>query len=521
MLALLGGHLFVAKTDIAVSKVAAATKIEAVSAKAKINNIQNNKAQHKAKPNILILFFDDMRFDSFSYRGGPVPTPNIDALAAASTRFDMAMTTTGLCSPSRAALFTGRWGHRTGLDDNVELWHSRLSELDPNQGGIIRRAKDAGYYIGYVGKWHLGANGPQKRGADFIGAFEKDDKEAVRPFTPDSDLEQVRGYIAGKRDANGEKHQYYETLPGTYEDTITSEKVRSGQEFLHLAAKKKEPFFGVISFQQPHPPYRVPEPYASMFDPDKVTLPVNHMAARVDTPLSQEYPYWPWHDVSHMNEDDWRKARAHYYGAIAMIDHAVGQIIETAKKEGVYDDLHIILLGDQGSMIGEHGLYDKAAYAYDELMRIPLLVRDPDIAPRIVNRHVSLMDIPATMSEWMGLAADGESDGRSLTPLMKRGDVALSDEEDRAFYAYEWYNGAWFGLRAIRTKQYKYVWNPGDKNDELYDLINDPGEMTNLAPNSAYKEQIRNLRGQLLDHLRAVHDPSAGRLEKLIARTGG
>jgi len=81
------------------------------------------------KPNVLILLFDDLRFDSFSYRGGPVPTPNIDALAAQSTRFDLAISTTGLCSPSRAALFTGRWGHRTGLDDNVELWHSRLSKL--------------------------------------------------------------------------------------------------------------------------------------------------------------------------------------------------------------------------------------------------------------------------------------------------------------------------------------------------------------------------------------------------------
>ena len=473
------------------------------------------------KPNVLILFFDDMRFDSFSYRGGPVPTPNIDALAAQSTRFNMAMTTTGLCSPSRAALFTGRWGHRTGLDDNVELWHSRLTELDPAQGGIIRRAKDAGYYVGYIGKWHLGANGPQKRGADFVGAFEKDDKEALRPYTPHKDLARVRDYLAGERDANGEKHQYYQTLPGTYEDSITGHKVRSGQEFLRAAAKDNRPFFGVVSFQQPHPPYRVPEPYASMFDPAKVKLPANHLAERVNKPLSQEYPYWPWHDVRHMTDTDWREARAHYYGAIAMIDRAVGELIQTAKDEGIYDDLHIIFLGDQGSMIGEHGLYDKAAYAYDELMRIPLLVRDPDVAPRTVNRHVSLMDIPATMTEWMDLKPDGPSDGRSLTPLMTKGDDAMSDAEDKAIYAYEWYNGAWFGLRAIRTKNHKYVWNPGDRHDELYDLKNDPGEVTNLAGKPAYRNILNSLRRDLLVQLRQVDDPSAAKLEKLIRRTNG
>lgn len=112
------------------------------------------------RPDVLMLIFDDMRFDTFTYRGGPVNTPNIDAIAAAGTRFDNAMTTTGLCSPSRAALFTGRWGHKTGLDDNVHLYHSRLSELKPSEGGLIRRAADAGYFVGFVGKWHLGAQGP-------------------------------------------------------------------------------------------------------------------------------------------------------------------------------------------------------------------------------------------------------------------------------------------------------------------------------------------------------------------------
>lgn len=473
------------------------------------------------KNNVLILFFDDMRFDSFSYRGGPVPTPNIDALAAESTRFDMAVTTTGLCSPSRAALFTGRWGHRTGLDDNVELWHSRLTELDPEQGGIIKRASEAGYFVGYVGKWHLGANGPQIRGAEFVESFAADATAAIRPYTPHGGLKRVRGYNAGEDEKGADKLDYYQTLPGTYESSYTYDKVKNAKVMFEKAAQDDRPFFGVVSFSQPHPPYRIPEPYASMFDPAKVEVPSNHLADRINKPLAQEYPYWPWHDVDHLSDGEWRKARAHYYGAIAMIDQAVGDIIEGAKEEGIYEDLHIVFIGDQGSMLGEHRLYDKMAYAYDELIRIPLLVRDPDIAPRIVTRHVSLMDVPATLSDWMALPADGPEDGVSLEPLMREGDSAINDVEDNALYAYEWYNGAWFGLRAIRTPDYKYVFNPADSRDELYDLKADPGEVNNLIGEPKLADIREGLRKTMLGKLKRVDDPAAERLEKDIARNPG
>lgn len=472
----------------------------------------------KKRDNVLILFFDDMRFDSFSYRGGPVSTPNIDALAAESTRFDMAMTTTGLCSPSRAALFTGRWGHRTGLDDNVELWHSRLSELNPEEGGIIKRAVDQGYFVGYVGKWHLGAKGPQIRGAEFVESFSADTNAAIRPYTPYGGLKRNEEYQAGNLDGNNEKLDYYQNLAGKYEDTAAYDKVKNAKVMFEKAATDERPFFGVVSFSQPHPPYRVPEPYASMFDPQTVEVPINHLAERNGKPLAQEYPFWPWHDVSHLTDEDWLKMRTHYYGAIAMIDRAVGEIVESAKAQGIYDDLHIVLLGDQGSMLGEHQLYDKMAYAYDELMRIPLLVRDPDLEPRIVNRHVSLLDIPATIADWMDLPEDGPEDGISLIPLMEEGDQAVSDNDDNAIYAYEWYNGSWFGVRAIRTPDYKYVFNPADSRDELYDLNRDPGEMKNLINDKELADVRDRLRSKLLKKLEKLDDPASERLLKDIRR---
>lgn len=464
-------------------------------------------AQANKKPNVLILFFDDMRFDTFSYRGGPVHTPNIDALAAQSTQFNQAMSTTGLCSPSRAAMFTGRWGHKNGLDDNVELFHSRQYQLDPSEGGLIKRAVDQDYFVGYVGKWHIGPQGPKIRGAQFIREHADTRVRKPRHYVPYEDVDSIKRYKQGLLDANDEKHVYYTTLPGGMKDTPAYDKVKFGKEMLRAAAAQDKPFFGVVSFNQPHPPYRVPEPYASMFDPKEIEMPKNYVDHREYKPMAQDRILWPWHDVEHMTDMDWRKSRAFYYGAIAMVDDMVGELLATAKEVGLYDDLHIVFVGDQGSMIGEHHLFDKGPYAYDELMRIPLLIRNPNETPKVVNRQVSLLDIAPTLGELMSLPNDGDVDGRSLVDLMVKGDKADEGRDDIALYHYEWYNGSWFGLRALRTPTHKFVWYPGDKRDELYDLVNDPLELTNLIHEPSYKTELERLTALLEKEMVRTDDP--------------
>ncbi len=478
------------------------------------NSVETIQKTVNKKPNVLVLMFDDMRFDTFSYRGGPVNTPNIDQLASESTRFDNAMTTTGLCSPSRAAFYTGRWGHKNGLDDNVELYHSRQSELSLDEGGLIKRASDAGYLVGHVGKWHLGARGTELRGAeiDLVQGHEPRER-FTRQYTPTNKVPKIEGYYEDKLDKNGEKHEYYITLDGSYEDTAAYKKVVAGKKMLKQMAHDERPFFGVVSFNQPHPAYRVPEPYASMFDPKTVALPDNHLAKRVNKPLAQAGIWWPWHDVGHMTDMDWRKSRTYYYGAIAMVDRIIGELLQTAKDEGVYDDLRIVLLGDQGSMLGEHSLYDKGPYAYDELMRMPLLIKDPSLKPKTVNRQVSMLDITPTLVDWMQLADDGDEDGHTLIPLMEQGDKAEEGQPDVSLYAYEWYNGSWFGIRAVRTPEFKFVWNPGENLDEFYDLQNDPGEVTNLIKSKKYKKQISKMVQLLRGELNRVEDPAVEMLD--------
>jgi arylsulfatase A-like enzyme len=464
------------------------------------------------RQNVVLLLFDDLRHDPFSFTGGPVHTPHIDSLARDGIVFQSAMTTTGLCSPSRAALFTGRWGLMNGLEDNTALWHTKATGLDPDQSTVIEWALEKGYRVGYFGKWHLGNRGPDQRGAQDTG--ELGIKGGTDVYVPVDVAREVDQYYLEEKEWK-EKPLYYKTLDGTYEETVTADKVSLGIGFIRKASASDDPFFLTVSFNQPHPPYRIPEPYASMFDHGEIVLPESLNDDMSDKPLAQRQVWWPWHDVGHMTRADWQKATAHFYGAVAMIDHAVGEVIQALRESGSYEKTMIIVVGDQGSMIGEHGLYDKGPYSYDVLMRIPLIIRAPGYKPREVSRQVSILDLNQTLVEWMDLEPLKENlHSRSLFPLIEQGDQGW-EEPDEAFYHYEWYNGSWFGIRTIRTPGWKYCWNPSDL-DELYDLVNDPGEVNNLARDPEFADRLRQLQERLLYHLESINDPLLARLEEVM-----
>ena len=453
--------------------------------------------------NVLLILCDDLRRDMLSYNGSPAQTPNIDALQKQSINFKTACTTTGLCSPSRAALFTGRLGHRTGLDDNTQLWHSRLLGLDLKQTTLIEWAKQKGYFVGYFGKWHLGARGTMRRGADrYSEAGGMEDRE---DFGPKPNFQEVRNYDNKKNVS--EKPQYYAVAKGTYNDSEPKKEVNDGIKFLKEVNNTKSPFFLTVSFHAPHPPYKVPKPYDTMYDYSKVVLPASITDPFYNKPSYQRDVLWPWHYTAHMSKEDWQKTIAYSWASVTLMDRAIGELIDALKQSGKYDNTLIVFASDQGSMLGDHGLYDKAAYSYDELMRIPLLIKIPGIAPKSIERHVSFIDINQTLVEWMGLQPKQSNiDSRSLFPLINNGDKGWNTP-DEAFYLYEWYNGAWFGVRTLRTPDYKYCWNPEGGIDELYDLKKDPQEIENHIGKSAYAKVQEELQLRLLNHLKELEDP--------------
>lgn len=461
-------------------------------------------ANKQKKKNVILILLDDMRLDMAGYAGSIAQTPNLDALRNESIEFASACTTTGLSSPSRAALFTGRFGHRTGLDDNLDLWHSRLMTLAQEHTTIFEWAHNKGYNIGYFGKWHVGFITPDQRGADeYRGTY----REMLQEKPERPNFEGLERYY-DKTKVFDEKPEYFSTQKAPYEKTEAKKEFANGTEFLKKAANDKRPIFLTVSFHTPHPAYSVPAPWNKMYDYSKIQLPASYVENKKGLEFQHEV-MWPWMNVGHMSQDDWKKTTSYAMGLMSMFDKALGEFIAELKSQGLWENSMIIFTSDQGSMLAEHGLYDKGPYAYDGLMRIPMLVKVPGVKYKKINHQVSFIDLNATMVEYMGLKPKQKNlDSHSLLPLIYMGDEAWKDVPDEAFYRYEWYNGRWFGLRAIRTPEFKYTFNPAG-SDELYDLKNDPNEMVNLIDDVKYKETLSNLRTRLFAHLKQCDDKQA------------
>ncbi len=463
---------------------------------------KSKKQDFPEKRNVIFIITDDMRLDMAGFGGGLMSTPNLDRFAAESTCFSEACTTTGLSSPSRAALFTGRYGHRTGLADNLHLWHSPIATLPKEVPTLIEWAKNSGYFIGYVGKWHVGYVTPEDRGADmFVGR--KGPKLMKKPTRPDfKGLDKY--YEKGKK--WDEKPEYYSTDKNrTYETSEPKHEVDNGIRFLQKAAQKDKPFYLTVGFHTPHPAYTVPAPYATMYNYRDIQLPASYKEHKPGLEYQHDV-MWPWMNVGHMSDNDWRKTISYSMGLMTMFDQAIGELFDEIKRLGMWDNTLIVFTSDQGSMLAEHGLYDKGPYAYDGLMRIPMLIKAPGVAPQKINHEVSLIDLNQTLVEYMHLQPTvANVDSRSLMPLIKHGDEAWAKVPDVAFYRYEWYNGHWFGERAVRTPEWKYCFNPCGA-DELYNLKEDPQERVNLIEDKACASELLKLRKMLLTHLGQTED---------------
>jgi arylsulfatase A-like enzyme len=431
----------------------------------------------RERKNVLLIIMEQFQHNVASYAGGPAMTPNLEKFARKAINFKTACTTTGLCSPSRAALFTGRLGQYTSFEDNPYGWHTQTVGLDLKHTTLIEWARRRDYFTGYFGKCHLGPDAPIRRGVSRYLA-----KGFERPATPGKTekpdfLSAKRYYEKGQTFL--EKPGYYATAKGSYEASETHEIAQAGVEFLQESGRMDQPFFLTLGFLAVHPSYNVPKPYSEMYDWRSVKLPINLHDSFERKPAYQTDILWPWMDTGHMSDDDWRRSNAFYYGYVSMLDRALGEVFNALQSNGLAESTLVVVMADHGDMNGAHHLFDKGPHCYDELMRIPLLIHWPGAPEREVTRHVVGMDVNATIVEWAGLQPDTATNSRSLRPLIEHGDAGWNSP-DESFYRYELYNGHWFGVRAIRTPDHKYCFNPSDIYDELYDLRNDPGELVNL-----------------------------------------
>lgn len=432
--------------------------------------------------NVLVIFCDQLRPALLGCYGGTlVRTPNIDALARDAAVFDHAYTPTALCSPARASLMTGLYPHGHHMFNNSTPRYSYCEHLRPDIAMIQDWIDDGGRYeSAYFGKWHIGPAAdlfdsrfhhtqprPYEGGPPFLGGSHWHPNTSLGPLVKD-----YAGGAAGTLDVPMEG----------FPDVVAT---RYTQDFLRQRDSDR-PFCAFTAFPGPHSPWMVPDEFGVRFDPADIPMPSNREDRFEGKPLNQKKLRLL---ADHRDgigrlaggDDELRQRLACCYSYLELIDQMVGELVASLKEMELYESTAIIFTADHGDMAGAHGLVSKGSYMYDEIYRIPLLVK---LAGQSESRRFAepthLMDVTATCLHLMAgeeqqEMGGNELHGASLVPL-----VEGTREWPRAMH-YAEYHGDWYGhysARMVTDGRWKLVWNLSDLG-EFYDLTNDPAELHN------------------------------------------
>jgi len=429
------------------------------------------------QPNFLIIMSDEHAPMYSRVYGHPlVKTPNMERLAEDGATFDAAYCNSPLCMPSRMSFMTGRFIHNIGTWDNV-------TPLRPDAVTWAHRLRSVGYDVVLSGKQHFS-------GSDQYHGFQQ---QLARDLHSER-YHPIHLWDDGIVPADKAWQSVYEAGAGVTEEIEVDDLVQEqALAYLRDPARKDNPWALNVSFIAPHFPLIAPQRFWDMYPVDKMDLPeipdghldnLHPVYQRIRNMFG--FPQFP--------DDIVRQARAGYYALITYLDEKIGQLIDTLKETGQYDNTVIIHISDHGDMNGEHGMWRKSNF-YEASSRVPLQVvwRDRITGGQRLPEVVSLVDVVATICDIAGDDSALPLDGESLLPLMTTGDPDWKDEAFSEYLAH----GVDRPMAMLRRGRYKlnYSWNDPV---ELYDLQDDPNEFNDLADNPDYHAVITDMTRRLL-----------------------
>jgi arylsulfatase A-like enzyme len=444
------------------------------------------------KPNILFVFDDQLRADVCGVYGGrDIQTPHIDRLAGQGATFTNSISSCPLCTPYRGMVQTGRYPSHSGIVMN-------FVEANPIQNPhcLAHVFTASGYDTGFIGKWHLSSGWRREE-----GLYEPNQAavEAYREKNPETE------YVAPGPGRLGYEHwqafnfhtafndyYFYEDEPkrlfsGRYE---TDTEIDQAIAYMKRHGNSVRPFLLCVAPHPPHPPFApeyIPEGYLEQVPEDI------HWSPNVPA-------------------DNPRKLiEMRYYLAMAKnVDDNLGRLMQYLDDSGLAEETIVIFTSDHGEMHGSHGRLNKMV-PYAEAMNIPLIIRWPNRieAGSRVDALQTPMDHLPTLCGFSGTRIPREVDGADLSRLIlgkegdSRQDVLIGS------YTSHWdffqTGTRWPEWRGVRTKRYTYCrWLSGE--EELYDNIEDPYQMKNLALSSGEPAVLKRLSGRLKDLLAEAHD---------------
>ena len=436
------------------------------------------------RPNIVMVLVDDMRWDEMRIAGHPfIDTPNMDRLAREGARFTNAFATTPLCSPSRASFLTGQYPHANGIIDNT----ARPSH---NLRVFPLELQRAGYRTGFFGKWHMGNDDSPRPGFDHWVAM-PGQGEAVDPsLNVDGERVHAKGYTT---------------------DLLTDYVER----FMDRPADR--PFLAYLAHKAIHPNViqrddgsmvPIPGQPGGFVAADRhrgryVGRTMPRRANAFKRPLGKPAllrridglpPLGP---KTATSDEDIRGRLEMLLG----VDDSLGRILAALERKGMLNDTVVVFTSDHGYFYGEHGLNQERRLAYEEAIRIPLVIRYPPLtsAGSTPPEMALSLDIAPTLLEVAGLQPRAEIQGRSLVPVLKR-----EVRDWRESFLIEYFTDTVFprvrnmGYVAVRTTRHKYInYRELQGMDELYDLDNDPYEQTNLIDRPEARDTLQQMQAEL------------------------
>ncbi len=444
------------------------------------------------KPNILFILTDDQRHNTIHALGNEeIITPNMDELVRRGTAFTQAHipggTSGAVCMPSRAMIHSGRTlFHLEGEGQNIPNEHTTLGEC----------LKKNGYYCYGIGKWH---NGPPA----FTRSFHQGDNiffggmwdhwnVPTCYYDPTGEYDNEINFVVDFWKENVPVKQHCDKFnPGKHSSEFLTDTTI---QFLDHYTDDK-PFFMYTAYLAPHDPRTMPDKYKQMYNPDTIKIPNNfqeqHFEFGISTIRDEVLAPYP------RTKKEMQKQIAEYYAMITHLDHEIGRIFDALKRNGQWENTIVILAGDNGLAIGNHGLMGKQNH-YEHSIRVPLIFAGPGIGQgEVRDQYVYLLDIFPSLCEMLGIPIPSSVEGKSFYKIFS--DKHYETRKSLYFV----YNDL---IRSVKDECYKLIqYRKVANRIQLFDLKNDPMEIDDLSNNEIYKNKIQELR-KLMESIKIEWD---------------
>lgn len=458
-----------------------------------LSALDSVQADQPGKYNVLFIISDDLTATALSCYGSPdCRTPNIDRLAARGMRYTRAYCQGTYCGPSRASFMSGYYPHATGVLNYVNP-RPKIGDR-PMWSELF---KDQGYYSARVSKiFHMGVPGGIEKGddgADDARSWTERFNSPGPEWKAPGDGETLEGNPDGKKPVVG--GNTFVVVEADGDDLVHSDG-KTAKKAVELLGKHKDQHFWLgVGFVRPHVPFVAPRPYYEPYPYDEMRLPPKTPGDWDDIPRAG-INYKTSKNMK-MDLRRQRKAVGGYFASVAYMDAQVGKVLDALQANGLEENTIVIFTSDHGYHLGEHDFWAKVSL-HDESAKVPLIISVPGKQPGVCHSLVELLDLYPTVASLCGFKAPAGVQGLDISPTL---DDPTHRVRDAAFCV----NGRGFLLRERDWAFIQY----GEKAQggvELFDMVSDPKQYTNLATRPEYAAIVKRFQAQLKQKLAEVRD---------------